>query len=313
MREIATAYALSMQQHGVLGRAQLIARVGQRAAEDVLATDRFRRLHRGVYAASGGAPVAEQAAFAAALRARPAVVTGPVVLHLHGVPGYVGAADFEVLVAPGREPRNVEFRVREDDVPRLGVRRYGDVRVAGPLDALIDSAAFLDRRQERDLRVAWDHLRWNGLAKSRQLERRLVALASVPGAAILARVLEEAGGVRLESEGERALAPVVSCFEPAFEPQVWVTPRRRTDFFSRRCRLGLEYVGKVDHAGVARRLADDERDVELRRDGVRLLYVSAQDLRDPVALLATISGTLTVRAHELGVVPPVAVRPLPTS
>jgi len=40
-------------------------------------------------------------------------------------------------------------------------------------------------------------------------------------------------------------------------------------------------------------------------------YVTARDLDDPLALLATVSGTLTVRAHELGVEPPVAVRALP--
>ena len=40
-------------------------------------------------------------------------------------------------------------------------------------------------------------------------------------------------------------------------------------------------------------------------------YVTARDLDDPLALLATVSGTLTVRARELGVEPPVAVRALP--
>ena len=147
-----------------------------------------------------------------------------------------------------------------------------------------------------------------------RLQRRLAQLQGlIEGAEILAAVLEMAGGVLLESEGERRLAPVMGCFEPAFEAQVRVTPRRRTDFFSRRCRYGFEYAGRIDHATLAGRIADDERDTELRRDGIRLGYVTARDLDDPVALLATIAGTLTVRAHELGVEPPVAVRPLPAN
>ena len=144
-----------------------------------------------------------------------------------------------------------------------------------------------------------------------QLRRRSDQLRGlVPGVVELERVLAEGGGDRVESEGERRLAPIVGCFEPALEPQVWVTPGRRVDVYSRRCRYGYEYLGEVDHASIAGRLADDARDAELRREGIRLGYVTKRDLDDPIALLATMAGTLTVRAHELGVAPPVAVRAL---
>lgn len=311
MRGIEEAFAISEAQRGVLARCQLVAELGEAAADDLLRTDGFAPVERGVYRVRGGAPVPEQAAFAAALRARPeAVVTGPVALGLHRVPGFIGADAFEILVAPGRRLCNVAFCHREEASRRGGSRRFGAVRVASAVDALIASAAF-EGRKARALRVAWDHIRWNGLGKPRLLERRLDELAHTVGAANLSRILDRVGGTRIDGEGERALAPVLSCFEPGFEPQVWVTPRRRVDFYSHRCRYGYEYLGKVDHDYVAQRLADDERDEELRREGIRLGYVTARDLKEPTTLLATISGTLTVRAHELGVPPPVAVRSLP--
>jgi hypothetical protein len=43
----------------------------------------------------------------------------------------------------------------------------------------------------------------------------------------------------------------------------------------------------------------------LRREGSRLGYITARDLADEQTLLSTVAGTLAVRAHELGVDPPV--------
>ncbi|WP_157041701.1 hypothetical protein [Nitriliruptor alkaliphilus] len=309
------AFETAEAQHGVLARYQLQRWVTPAAADDLLRSGLFAPVLRGVHRVRGGARLAEQYAFAAALRARPdATVTGPLVLGLLGVPGFLGSPAFEILRRPERRLTNVAFAHRADPLPDRPVGRYGDVRVVGPLDALIDSAGLLGGARARDLRVAWDHLRGKGLTTPDRLQRRCDQLRGlVPGVAILESVLERAGGLEIETEGERALAPVLSCFDPPFVPQWWVTRRRRVDFFSTRCRCGYEYLGEVDHAYVAQRIADDERDAELRREGIRLGYVTKHDLRDPVALVATIAGSLTVRAHELGVTPPVAVRPLPSS
>lgn len=316
MDELDRVWELCRKQHGLLGRHQLAMLLGHQVADDLLRSGRFEPMLRGVHRLRGTPELPEQAAFAAALRARPgAVVTGPVALGLYGVPAYLGASAFEILLASGRRLQNVDFLHRVDaGAVRRGVTQYGDVQVAGPLDALIDSAALLDGFEERDLRVAWDHLRGKKLASIDRLERRLEDVRrGAPGAALLQHVLDRGGGLRVESEGERRLAPVMSCFEPAFEPQVWVTRRRRPDFYSRRCRLGCDYLGEVDHAYVAQRIADDERDEELRRERVDVFYVTKRDLDEPAVLLATLAGRLTVRAHELGVRPPVAVRPLPPS
>lgn len=308
------AFEMAEAQHGVLARYQLLRWVAPHVADDLLRSELFAPLMRGVHRVRGAPLLAEQIAFAAALRARPgATVTGPLVLGLLGVPSFHGATAFEILRRPDRRLSNVAFRHRADPVPDRAVARYGDVRIAGPLDALIDSAGLLGGLgRDRDLRVAWDHLRGKGLTSPDRLRRRFDLLRGrSPGVAILEVILEQAGGLTIETEGERALAPILSCFDPPFIAQYWVTPRRRVDFYCARCRYGYEYLGEVDHTCVAQRLADDERDTELRRDGIRLGYVTKHDLLDPVALMASITGSLTVRAHELGVAPPVAVRPMP--
>jgi hypothetical protein len=302
------------QQRGVLARRQLLAHLSRTQADDLMRSDRFERIEWGVVRLRGtpGRPV--QQAFAATLRAGPgATLTGPLALALLRVPGFAEDAAFEVLTGPRRRLSEVSFRHRRDPDPGRVVTPYGEVGVVEPVDALIDTAAFADIVGERALRVAWDHLRWHLGVRTQRLEQRLGELRDrAPGAGALEQILTTGGGVAVESEGERALAPILGCFEPRFEPQVWVTPRRRVDFFCPHVRYGYEYLGEVDHASAAARIADDEREAELRRAGIGLGYVTAADLREPRALLATIAGTLTVRAHELGVTPPSAVRQLAT-
>lgn len=310
------AARLADDQRGVLARHQLVRICGDWVADDLLRSGRFTAVDppvRGVHRVRGGGCGPEQYAFAAALRSRPtATITGPLVLGLLGTPGFGLDAPFEILVQPGRRLRNVAFARRVDPDPGRAVATYGEVRVAGPLDGLIDAAGFVEEVGERRLRVAWDHLRCNGLVREHRLRERLAALdGQVPGAPILRRTLDDAGGIELESEGERALAPVLQSFDPPPEPQAWVM-RRRVDFLFRSVRLAYEYLGAVDHGTVEQRLADDARDDELRRAGLRVQYVVARDLDDPVALQARVAGALVVRAHELGVAPPTPTRPLPT-
>lgn len=104
--------------------------------------------------------------------------------------------------------------------------------------------------------------------------------------------------------------PYMACLEPSPTPQRWVTRHRRVDFLCERCRLAFEYLGEVDHAYVAQRIADDERDVDLRRADYQVRYVTKHELREPMTLLTSITATMVVRAHELGVVPPRVVRHL---
>ena len=310
--------ALLDAQRGVLGRYQALAALegDEDRVDALLRSWRFEHLDppvRGARRLRGSGRAPEQRAFAVALRARPdATLTGPLALALLRVPGFDTDSPFEVLLRPGRRMRGVDVRARVDPDPDRAVTEYGDVRVVGPVDALIDSAGFLDEVGERRLRVAWDHLRWEGIVRTPRLRARLDDLRGVaPGAATLERLLQEGGGLEVESEGERRLAPVLDCFDPRPDRQVWVRRGRRVDFSFRPLRLAYEYLGAVDHMAVQDRLADDRRDEELRRAGLRVQYVTAEDLRDPVALLGQVAGVLAVRAHEVGVTAPVLARSLP--
>jgi hypothetical protein len=305
--------ALAARQRGIVGRVQLCPLLGaDHVADDLVRGGHLERVERGVYRVVGGAELPEHAAFAAALRARPgATVTGPVVLHLLGVEGFHGADAFEILTQPGRRLRSVDFPHRRDPHPERPVTMWGEVRTTGPLDALIDAAGSSGDVTARDLRVAYDQLRGRGLTTTARAGRRIEALLDrAPGAARLADVLELAGGLDLESEGERHLGPFVRCFDPPLEPQIWVTPARRPDFYSRRCRHAVDYLGDVDHATVAARIEDDRRDVQIRDAGITITYVTEHDLREPAAFVASLTARLVVRAHELGVTPPVPL-PLP--
>jgi hypothetical protein len=309
--------ALLDAQRGLVGRFQVAAILdsGDRA-DALLRGPWFEHLDppvRGVRRLQGCRWVPEQQAFAHALRARPgATLTGPGALGLLRVPGFTPDDPFELLLQPGRRLRGLDVPRRVDPDPGRAVTTYGEVRVAAPLDALIDAAAFVEDVGERRIRVAWDHLRWEGVVRTNRLAPRLAELRDIaPGAVILERILRDAGGLRVESEGERSLAPILDCFDPRPERQAWVRPGRRVDYYFRPVRMAWEYLGRADHAAVADRIADDERDVELRRDGIRVQYVTAGDVADPVALLGRVAGALTIRAHELGVAPPTPVRPLP--
>lgn len=295
-------------QRGVIARWQLLPMMGEDAADHLLRADIVEHAEpwsRGVYRIRGGARLVEQPAFAAALLARPrAVVTGPVALALYGVAGFAEVSHFEVLTRPDRRLSTRAFPHRRDLVSQRATAEFGAVRVAAPLDALIDSAGFADRIGDRLVRVAWDQLRWDGKLRTHQLAPRLRELRATRGVREARRILGGDADVRIESEGERRLHQFLRRFEPRPEAQAWIGARR-LDFLFRTVRYGYEYLGDVDHAHVAARIADAERTDELRRSGIRIGYVTRRDLDDEGGFLATVAGTLAVRAHELGVVPPV--------
>ena len=297
-------------QLGVVARQQLLARMPADPANALLRGPWFEAVERGVYRVVGGARLSEQAAVAAALRAGPgATLSGPVVLALYGVDGFVGGEPFVVLTPPGRRLRGVAFPHRRDPDPGRAISSRGEVRLAGPVDALIDSAPFADEIGVRRLRLAHDVLRWRGLLRPGALVERMQGLGRRhPGCAALAELLELDRQLSA-GDGERTLGRLLSRFRPAPEPEVWVTPHRRVDWYFRSVRVGYEYQGPVDHATLVARLEDAQRDVELRRGGIHLAYLVAADLEDERALLATVAGTLTARAHELGVTPPVLGSP----
>ena len=301
------AYDLAGRQLGVISRAQLRRWLRENQIDHRVGPGgELRRLERGVYVLNGAGKRPAHPALAAALRVGPAAtVTGPVVLGLLGLEKFVSSELFEVLTAPGRRVRGVGFRHRLDPDPVRPVAQYGEVRFVTPVDGLIDTAGFLGQLEERDLRVTYDQCRWRGLFTSAQLETRMRLLGrAAPGVEVLAELFEMSGLVP-ESEGERDLGRLLRTFDPAPEAQIHVTPRRRVDWYFRSVRFAYEYLGSVDHEGAAARIADDQRNQELRDQGIRIGYVTNADLETPDALLASIIGRLAVRAHELAVPGPV--------
>ncbi len=305
----APAIELAESQLGVIARSQLLRWMSAGAVDGLRTRGRLEVLERGVYRVVGGARLPDQLVLAAALRAGSgAMVTGPYVLGDLRVDGFGPGDPFEILVPDGRELHNVGFAHRRVGLSDREFRARGEVRLASPGDALIDAALHRSTVGDRALRVAYDHLRWRGLASTSALRARLVARgASDPAVQAFGQLFGDSGLIS-ESEGERLLAPVLTRIRPQPVPQVWVTPKRRVDWYLRELRIGWEYLGSIDHASADRRRLDGSRDAELGAFGVRLLYVTARDLDDPLALLATTMSALVVRAEELGAAAPVLHR-----
>jgi hypothetical protein len=294
-------------QLGVIARFQLREHVAPSAIDQHVRMDRLRPVARGVYRVAGGAVLPDQLALAAALVARPeATITGPFVLSRHRLDGFEPDAPFEVLLQPGRSDPRAGGPYRRDPLPDRPVDRLGEVRLARPLDALLDSGRFRDRLGDRQLRLAYDQLRWRKLLRVEDLRAAIEQRRDDPGAQAVAEVLD-LDDLRSESEGERRLGRILGMFRPGPEAQVWVSRRRRVDWFFRPLRLGVEYDGSVDHAHRRGRQADLDRDRELAREGIRLELVTAADLRQEEVLVARIAGALALRARELRATAPVFI------
>jgi hypothetical protein len=298
------ALAIAEKQYGVLSRVQLLRWLSEPSLEGYVRRRTLEPLERGVYRVSGGVALPGQRAIAATLRCGPgAVLTGPFVLAHHRLEGFDLTAPFEVLLRPGRRVRNAAFRTRRDPHPTRPVQKLGDVRVASKVDALLESCLWRDRYEDRQLRVAYDQLRFQHGVSTAKVRRRVAARGAADDAAVAFLDVVDGDPVT-ESEGERALAPVLYQLDPRPEPQVWVTPARRVDFYLRALRFGWEYLGEVDHRHAERRMADAARDGELTAQGLRLHYVVAGDLRDHDAFIASTAEVLAQRAAQLGLQPP---------
>lgn len=299
--------ALLETQFGAVSRPQLLDHMTEGEVEGLVARRSLEIVERGIYRVRGGATPPEQAAMAAVLRCRPqAVVTGPFVLGLLNVDGFDRSMPFEVLVRPGRRPANVRFAWRRNPTPDQTIGWRGGLPIVTPTVALVDSAREIGALAPRQLRVGFDAARWAGLTDAGRVLTRARELGRRdPGARFFLDFLDADDGRVPESEPERLLGDIVSSFDPGPEAQVWVTPRRRSDWFWRYLRLALEFLGRVDHLHPDGRLADRAREEELEDVGVRVVSVVAEDLHRPDDLRAWLRVVLERRARQLGVPAPV--------
>lgn len=298
---IATADA----QYGAIGRFQLLDHASDDQIHGYVKNGHLERVFCGTYRVVGSGVSRQQTAKAALLRARPgAVLTGPFVLGLLDVDGFTVEDDFEVLTRPGRRLSERGFSHRNDPHPERVTASHGTLRITLTTDALLETARLLAATDQRRLRVGLDSATWRGLTTPTKVLARATELGrGHAGAAFYLDLLAD-GMDAADTDGERVLGRLLQRFHPGPEPQVWVTPGRRTDWFFRMLRLAVEYLGSVDHGFVARRAADLVRDEELAAVGVAVLPVVAADLRDEEAALTWIEAALVKRAHELGVPAP---------
>jgi hypothetical protein len=298
-------------QYGVFGRFQVVTEDGPIRDNHVQGWRRRKLVearYRGVYGVTGSGRSRRQDAMAALLRARPeARLTGPFVLGLLDVDGFTVDDEFEVLTVPGRRLCETGFAHRPDPCPDRIIATVGPLHIVVPTDALLETAAMLDPsvpQQERRLRVGLDSATWRGLTSpARVLARARELGPEHAGAAFFLELLADAA-VESDTDGERVLGGIMDHFDPPPERQVWVLPKRRSDFFLRDPRLAVEYQGRTDHGFASRRAADLVRDQELEAVGIAVLPVTADDLRDPDAAARWIQAAVVRRAFEVGVEPP---------
>lgn len=297
---------LAEQQLGILGRFQLSRWLSPERVDGYVRRGHLVVVERGIYRATAGAVVAQQAPFAAALRARPgATITGPAVLGHLGVDGFDASAPFEILVQPDRRLRNVGFPWRPDPRPDREVRWCGEVRLAEPSDALVHSVRWRQQLGDRSLRLGCDWLGWRGFIDRADFLDRLVSRARIDPDAT--QLLEVLGGLELgrsESDGERVVGSILSGFDPAPEPQVWLTRSHRGDWVFVLYGVVVEYKGVVDHTGDANEARDAAREADVGEDGWAVISVTARDLEDEPALVARVVTVLTLRAMERGLPTP---------
>lgn len=313
-------------QQGLVARRQLVPRLGIDATDNLLRSDRFRRLLRGVYEVRGSGRHPGRSTMAAALWAGPdAIVSGPAAFHL-GIGDGLELGDRGFVLIPQRRRHTPDGVTRlrprgttalPDGPARQGVEPVvlchdpsppsanqlrGEVALASPVDALLDSVRLQPAVSRRQLRVAHDRLRWSGHLRSGELqirarERRLHRAPHM-------QELLAIDGTDATGDGERALGALLRGFRPPPEPQVWVTPARRVDWYFRPLRIGIEYQGSVDHAHASGRARDRVRDEELTLAGISLIYVDASDLKHERTVISRVAAVLVARAHELAMTAP---------
>lgn len=158
----------------------------------------------------------------------------------------------------------------------------GALRIAAPVRALVDCGRPAFECSDDLLWTGYDSARWQGLITTSRFIAELDRSGPRDAGAARWRSIADERSLRAESLKERELDTTLQGFDPVPEQQVWVTPRRRVDFFWRSIRLVVEYLGKAAHDHSRARAADAVRDEELEGISIRTLYVVNAHLPPPV-------------------------------
>lgn len=296
-----TADEIFAEQHNVASRDQLLSVLTAHQVDGMVRHGRLIACHRAVYHRAGVSLCNRGEAMAALLRCpEGAAITGPLVLGALGVDGFSDTSSFEVLLPPGSRVRGAGFTSRPNP-SATATRNLGKLRLAAPVRALVDCGRPVFDVSDDVLWTAYDSARWKNVLSTGRFLSELAGSSRRDAGAVRWRRLADERLLRLESPKERSLDELMRTFAPPPEVQVWVTPARRVDFFWRRIRLAVEYLGAKDHAYREARQRDGARDDELERVGIRSVFVINDDLKDPEALAAWLLAVAERRAQELGI------------
>lgn len=292
------------RQHNVASRRQCLTILDAGKLGGLVRRGRLEVEHCGVYRPGGSTLSRRGQAMAALLRCGDdAALTGPFVLGLLGVNGFTEADDFQVLVPAGVRRRGVDFAVRPAP-PSLRTMTVDGLRLAVVARVLIDCGRRDFAVDDDRLFAGYDSARWAGHVSTDRFVEALAASSPRDPGAVRWRGMSDERSLRVESPKERELDVVMRRFDPLPELQQWVTPGRRVDFYFRALRLVVEYLGRGSHAHQRGRTRDGVRTEELHAAAIRVVYVTAADLKDPAALAAWLAAVMVRRAAELGVAPP---------
>lgn len=279
------ALNLCRGQYGTAARPQLLAlglTPGQ--VDGLVRHGALECMTWGTYRVRGGGEPPEQAGMIKVLRCRPeARLSGPAVLGLLRIEGFEPTDMSIVLVPVGRYVQNVDFMVVQDPAFRRDNAKIGALPAVTATRAIIDSALLFTGKR---LRTAIDSAKWRQLTSNSRL-RECARAVGHAGAQVILDLLD-AGVLDHESEGERAMRPVVGDLEPPPLWQRWIAPDIRVDCLLADVPVILEYLGEDGHHTEEQRRRDDARDRRVRQLGYHIEYISKEDVRDPQVLKARV-------------------------
>jgi very-short-patch-repair endonuclease len=295
---------LAADQHGVVGRAQLLAAgLTRRMVEVRVRSKRLRLVHRGVYQV-GPTLAPRRREMAAVLACGPGSFVS-----------YRSAAWlWEIVARPGAvagvEPVDVTV-IGRDAGRRRGIRAHRVGRlteeeatvieripVTSPARTVLDLARILDGRE---LERAVARAERRALFSRDELASLIERHGGRPGMKGLARLVRDLGGPALtRSEAEiRFLDLVRSCGIAVPEANVMVLGYE-IDFFWRSAGLAVEVDGFAFHSSRRQIEADRRRDTRLAAAGIQVIRVTWRQIVDvPIRTMVELAQALERKAVEL--------------
>lgn len=294
--------SLAGDQHGVVGRRQLLDRgVGRHAIDHRISRGRLHLLHRGLYAVGHRAVSRDGMWLAAVFAAGPdAVLSHRDAAALWGIRPSNRAGVDVTVPRHGRSRRGI--RIHAAPLPEDEITEEQGIPVTTPARTIFDLAPILSRRdteralEQSEIRQLWDHTPLSAL-----IDRPPRRNGAPVVRAILKSRATEAGITRSELE-ELFLAFITRAALPRPERNVHIEAAGRlveVDTLWRGARLAAELDGRAAHGSWEAWERDRARDLALAAAGWEVVRVTWRRLHDRPAELAAELRSLLDRRDNL--------------